>query len=489
MLLSFSEYPQLLPGSIYEPMIHLFLNDILRYTMKLLQVIFLGVNFMTAFCSGSNQSPNIILLLADDLGYSDLSCYGSQDVKTPNIDKLASKGMMFTHFYAGSAVCSPSRASLLTGRFSLRAGVYSWIDPSQNMHLRREEQTIAEVLQSKGFDTAHIGKWHLGYQLEKNSGNQPNPGDQGFDFWMATGNNANPSHQNPNNFVKNGVAVGETKGYSCQLVVDEAIQWLQNRTSKKSPFYLNLWFHEPHAKVAAPARFRNRHLDKNNPDYYGCIENMDYEIGRLMSKVKEIGVQDNTAIIFTSDNGSYMKGSNGSLTGRKTQLWEGGIREPGIFIWPGKIRQGTQSSQPAGVVDILPTICEIVGVATPVDRVIDGASLIPAFYGNEINRRTPLYWFYNPSRPVCVIRENEFCLVADPTIELPKGNMFKESYIGDIKKSKLTNFRLYNLKEDPEQKRDLSILLPDKLNSMKAKMLKTHLSVMAEAHDWRKNPF
>ena len=267
----------------------------------------------------------------------------------------------------------------MTGRFCVRAGVYSWIHTSHKMHLRREEVTVAEQLKGVGYSTAHVGKWHLGYDLEKGAGDGPNPGDHGFDHWMATGNNATPSHHNPDNFVRNGKAMGKTPGYSCQIVADEAIDWLDNGRDKSRPFYLNIWFHEPHMKVAAPAKYRNRHLKTKRPDYYGCIENMDAAVGRLMAKLDAMGVRDNTFVLFTSDNGSYMPGSAGNLTGRKTTLWEGGIREPGIIRWPGKVKAGSVTDVPAGLVDILPTVSEVAGVAAPKDRVIDGVSLIPLF--------------------------------------------------------------------------------------------------------------
>ena len=160
------------------------------------------------------EKPNVIILLADDLGYRDLSCYGSVQVHTPAIDKLANEGIRYTDFYAGSAVCSPSRASLLTGRFAVRTGVYSWIHPSQKMHLPLHEITIAEILKESGYSTAHFGKWHLGDNLIEDSGPRPNPKDQGFDYWIATANNASPSHKEPDNFVRNGKAVGRTDGYS-----------------------------------------------------------------------------------------------------------------------------------------------------------------------------------------------------------------------------------------------------------------------------------
>ncbi|MFG0296049.1 MAG: sulfatase-like hydrolase/transferase, partial [Maioricimonas sp. JB045] len=220
--------------------------------------------------SADDARPNVVMLLADDLGYADLSCFDSPEVKTPALDGLAAEGAKFTHFYAGSAVCSPSRAGLLTGRFPVRASVYSWIHTSHNMHLRVEETTIAEVLKQAGYDTAHVGKWHLSYDLEDGSGPNPDPGDHGFDHWLATGNNAEPSHRNPNNFVRNGKALGEVPGYSCQIVADEAIGWLKGRSEPSRPFFLNVWFHEPHRKVAAPEELAARHADTKNPHYYGC---------------------------------------------------------------------------------------------------------------------------------------------------------------------------------------------------------------------------
>jgi arylsulfatase A len=433
----------------------------------------------------AESKPNILLMMADDLGYSDLSCYGSQENKTPELDRLAAQGVRFTDFYASSGVCSPSRAALLSGRFSVRAGVYSWVHMSQKMHLRREELTIAELMKSVGYDTAHVGKWHLGYDLEKGSGPGPNPGDQGFDHWMATGNNAIPSHRNPNNFVKNGVGLGGVAGYSCQIVAEEAIGWLDSRSDSGNPFFLNVWFHEPHAKVAAPPELADRHRKTSRPEYYGCIENMDLAVGRLLEKLEDMGQVNETLVIFTSDNGSYMKGSNDPLRGRKTQLWEGGIREPGIIRWPGMIKSGQVSQEPAGHVDLLPTLCEVAGAKLPTDRVLDGVSLLPLFGGGELQRSKPLYWFYNPSRPVCVIRDGDWCLTADPTIELPRGNMFKESYIGQIKATGLTNHKLYNLREDVSQSIDQAESHPKLFERLKATMLGLHDEVVKEAFDWR----
>jgi arylsulfatase A len=434
-----------------------------------------------------NKRPNIVILLADDLGYADLSCYGSKEVQTPVLDKLAKDGMRFTGFYAASAVCSPSRAALMTGRFSVRAGVYSWIHTSHKMHLHQNEITIAELLKQKGYKTAHMGKWHLGYDLVDGLGKGPTPKDHGFDHWLATGNNAEPSHHNPNNFVRNGKAVGETKGYSSGLVANEAIAWLEKNADGKQPFFLNLWFHEPHVPTAAPPELTNRHSKTVSPSYYGSIENMDANIGRVLSKLDAMNLTSNTLVIFMSDNGSVhgKEGSNGIFKEGKTTLWEGGIRVPGIMRWPKHIKPGSVDKTPAGVVDILPTVCAVTGTSLPKDRTIDGVSLINLFNGKPLIRNKPLYWFYSPSRPVCVTREGNWSLIADPELDIPKKNLFNEEWIALIKKSGLINFRLYNLEKDPGQQTDVAAANSKKFEAMKKNMIDLHREVVAEAIDWR----
>ena len=441
---------------------------------------------LTSWSLTAATQPNIVIMLADDLGAGDLSCYGSPENKTPHLDQLAKDGLQFSDFYAASAVCSPSRAALQTGRFSVRAGVYSWVATSQKMHLRVEETTIAELLKAAGYATAHIGKWHLGYGLTDDVSG-PDPGDHGYDHWLATGNNAQPSHHNPNNFVRNGKALGEVKGYSCQIVADEAIKWLDQHRNKKKPFFLNICFHEPHQRVASPPELAARHPDVKQPEYYGCIENMDDAAGRILKKLNALSEVDNTLVIFTSDNGSYRtdRANNRNLKGRKTQLWEGGIRAPGIIRWPDRIKPGTRSDVPAGLVDLLPSACAAAGVPLPKNVTLDGTSLLPLFATGTLDRPKPLYWFYNPSRPVCVIRDGDWCLLADPEIDLPRQNMFLERFIGDIKKTDLKNYRLHNLRTDAAQEIDLSEKEPDRFAKMKAQMLKLHRDVMDEAFDWR----
>ncbi len=450
-----------------------------------------SAGIMASSCQDSSRNkeplPNIIILLADDLGYGDLGCYGSKTVNTPVLDKMAADGIRFTDFYAGSAVSSPSRAALMTGRFPLRVGIYTWINQSNKMHLHRNEITIPELLKTNGYSTAHFGKWHLSNDFQlRDSSCHGTPAHHGFDYWLATGNNANPSHHNPDNFIRNGRNTGVIEGYSSHIVVDDAILWLENNYNPSKPFFINCWFHEPHKNVAAPHELCGKYKHTKHPDYYGCIENMDLAIGRLLDKIESMRLSESTIIIFMSDNGSYLDdGNNDPLSGKKATLWEGGIRVPGIISWKGKIKSGLIEATPAGVVDILPTLCELSGTRLPEDRVIDGESLVPLMTGKMIKRNKPLYWFYSPARPVCVIRDGNWCLVSDPVLDIPVINRFNEEWIGMIKETELTNFRLYNLREDIKQENDVSQQNMKILESLKRKMIDLHNEIIEEAIDWR----
>ncbi|MBT8045974.1 MAG: sulfatase-like hydrolase/transferase, partial [Pontiella sp.] len=259
------------------------------------------------------ERPNIVMLLADDLGYGDLGCYAGP-VKTPALDELAARGVRFTDFYSGAAVCSPSRAVLLTGRHHIRTGVYSWIEnKSQRSHLLEREITLAEVLKSAGYSTAHFGKWHLG--LPNETMDKPTPADHGFDYWFATENNAKPSHRDPINFIRNGEQVGRLEGYSCQLVVDEALQWMEKRPDQTRPFFINLWFHEPHRPLAAPDELTKRYGDAESElaVYSGTIDHTDRAIARLLERLQAEGIAADTLIIYASDNGSTQQERTGGL--------------------------------------------------------------------------------------------------------------------------------------------------------------------------------
>jgi arylsulfatase A len=272
------------------------------------------------------------------------------------------------------------------------------------------------------------------------------------------------------------------------LVADEAITWLDHQRDTNKPFFLNVWFHEPHAPIAAPADIVGGYgkLKDRSAIYSGTIDNTDRAIARLLKKLREIAPREDTLIIYASDNGSYREDRTGVLRGRKGLNWEGGIRVPGIFNWPGKIAAGRVASEPAGLVDVLPTVCGLLGLAKPEGVHLDGSDLASLLTGKgrPFVRHQPLFWHLQKSRPIVAIRDGDYSLVADPDYEISKSNMFQESWIPLVKKGGYTNFQLFNLKKDPGQTTDLAKRNPKLLAQMKAQLLKINASVMADGADW-----
>lgn len=432
------------------------------------------------------ERPNVVMLLSDDLGVGDIGCYDGP-VKTPTLDKLAASGARFRQFYSGAAVCSPSRATLLTGRHHIRTGVYSWIyNETQKSHLLEREVTLPELLKKEGYATAHFGKWHLGLPTQKHK--KPTPAEHGFDYWFATDNNAMPSHKNPHNFIRNGTPVGKLEGYSCQLLVDEAIHWLDDHESSDKPFFLNVWFHEPHRPIAAPDAIVSKYgkLDDKAAIYSGTIDNTDQAIARLLKKLEEVDMDKNTLIIYASDNGSYRDDRTGGLRGKKGENWEGGIRVPGIFSWPGKINSSRTLEEPAGIVDILPTVCGLLGINKPEGIHLDGSDLSHYLLGksDSLQRHQAMFWHLQGSRPIVAMRDGDYSLVADPDYDLSKKNMFNEAWIPKIKIGKYKDFRLYNLIKDPKQEHDISAENPELLEQLKKKLLEINSSIMSDGPNW-----
>jgi arylsulfatase A len=489
---------------------------------------------------GTSQRPNVVILLADDLGSKDIGCYGGP-VKTPALDSLAAKGVKFTNFYSAAPVCSPARATLLTGRHHLRTGVYTVIqDHIHNMHLKQDEVTIAELLKENGYDTVHLGKWHLGTPFRGMK--KPWIDEHGFDYWFATDLNAAPSHHNPANFWRNREKVGEIKGYACQIVVDEAITWLDKKRDPDKPFFLNIWFHEPHAPLAAPPEIIKEYGELNDQAaiYSATIDNTDRAISRFVKHLETIGALENTVIIYTSDHGSYRHERNGNLSAGKGSLLEGGIRTPGIFYWPAGIKGGQVQDAPGAAMDILPTICGIADVKIPEGLHIDGTDLRPLLTntGNEFVRHQPLTWHSPLSQPVAVIREGKYSLVGYRSEEYPKDkeaitaviakmrvhlekhlgkelnpqqlmhecwnsplknpeynklrsefvmlNTFQERWTPMIKAGTggITRVSLFDLSKDPRQQKNLINQLPELAKRLQQSLLKINASVLEEAPIW-----
>ncbi len=453
-------------------------------------LLFLAVFLLAPISWAAPDKPNVLLILLDDAGWTDVGCFGSR-IQTPNIDRLASEGMRFPDCHSAAPNCSPSRAGLLTGRTPSRVGIYSYLPANHVMHLRSEEITLAELLKGAGYHTGHFGKWHLSELLS----DQPQPGDQGFDYSLGTDNNASPSHHNPNNFVRNGEKVGPMEGYSCQIVVDEATRWLDDlqEGGSKAPFFACVWFHEPHTPIASPPELVEKYqklypeLNKKAATYFANIENADIAVGRLLAKLDELGLAEDTLVYFTSDNGGLNDFSTEGLRGQKSHVWEGGHRVPGIYRWPGVIEPGSECQVAISGVDFLPTVCEIAGVELPQDRKIDGTSIRPLLAGNfdAFERQTPLYWFFYRLNPALAYREGDWVVIANTNdAQRPKAHQLTREDMPKIRDSLPVQFQLYNLKDDLAQQNDLAKSQPERLEELAKRATEMHREVMADGHFW-----
>lgn len=437
-------------------------------------------------------TPNIVVVLADDLGYGDIGCYGHDVIQTPHIDRFAAQGLRLTSCYSAHPNCSPARTGLMTGRTPFRVGVYNWIPMFSPMHVRRDEITVATLLRKAGYDTAHVGKWHLNGDF--NLPSQPQPSDHGFNHWFSTQNNALPNHRNPDNFVRNGKAAGPLEGYSAQLVAQEAVEWLRDGRDRAKPFFLFACFHEPHEPIASAKRFADLYTsrDPSLPAHHGNVTQLDDGFGQLLATLDELGVRENTFVFFTSDNGPaitgmHPHGSAGPLRDKKGAIYEGGIRVPGIVQWPGHVQAGSTSDIPVSGVDVLPTLCEIAGIEPPADRILDGASFLPVLNAMPITRERPLYWQFNRAKSDAkvAIRDGDWKLVAHLTEPGPnRGADITAEEIQRIKSAELTNFELYNLQEDIAESKNLVSLRADVFDRLKPKMESIYAEVKAAAPTW-----
>ncbi len=473
-----------------------------RTLSTLILLLSLGTNTLSdpparPAASDSSELPNILIILCDDLGYGDLACYGHPAIKTPRLDRLATEGLRLTACYSASPVCSPSRAGLLTGRNPNRFGIYDWIPGGHPMHLGVGEVTIAQQLQRAGYATGHFGKWHCNGKF--NTPAQPQPGDQGFDHWFSTQNNAGPSHLNPGNFVRNGTPVGPTRGYSCQVVTDEAIRWLREPSRTGTPFFAYVCFHETHEPIASPPELAARYPQAANAEqalYYANVANVDRAVERLLAALDELGQAKRTFVLFTSDNGpetllrygpngARCYGSPGPLRGMKLHLYEGGIRVPGIIRWPGHVQPGQVSDTPVCSLDLMPTLCNLAGITPATDRQLDGTNILPLLEGRPITRTKPLFWFYGMAlgEPKAAMRDGDWKLLAHWDVEQTLTTVTPEAARA-IKKAKLTDFELYNLREDIAEKRNLAADQPQRVQAM-AEVLRGFVSeVQHECPVW-----
>ena len=447
---------------------------------------------------GGAGQPNIVVVLCDDLGYGDIECYGHPHIKTPNLNKLATEGIRFTDFYSAAPVCSPARVGLLTGRSPNRAGVFNFIPGGRNIYMRSSEITVAQLLKKAGYATCMSGKWHCNGKF--NSAKQPQPDSAGFDHWFGTQNNASPSHKNPDNFVRNGKKVGEMEGYSCQLVVDEAATWLtaQQEKSPEQPFFMYVAFHEPHEPIASPddlvQHYSPMAKNENEAQYFANVANVDVAVGRLMATLKELDVDNNTLVIFTSDNGPetlnrYKRAKNSfgratPLRGMKLWTTDAGFRVAGIMRWPDRIKAGQVVSHPVSSLDFLPTFCKLADTEPPADLVLDGTSFLPALENKAPERSKPLIWiFYNALNERRVaMRDGDWKIMA-------KLNIGKQTHVtseneAKVKAAKMSDFQIFNISQDVGESNDLSATKPEKLAELTERLRTHYQELLNGSHIW-----
>jgi len=455
------------------------------------------------------EQPNIIIFLADDLGYGDLGCYGNPIIQTPNIDKFASEGVLMTDFHSGGTVCSPSRAALLTGRNPYRSGFF--YIASQNTYLQDEEITIAELLQNAGYETSFWGKWHLSGLEQPGT---PGPSEQGFDHWLGTTLNAFEGPENPKKFMHNGKPQGEMEGWYCDIIVDKASRWLESERDEDKPFFMYVSSHEPHTPIAPPEQYRSlyendsidaleekvrygqvtrpeKDISRNKSSYYGTVTHLDAAFGRLMKKLDDLDLSENTIVIFTSDNGpespvsieeslglwdddlrDFCFGTPGEFRGMKRFPYEGGHRVPGVIRYPGVIPPGSESNVLFNGTDFLPTLANLVGVEIPNDRPIDGVDAFDAFLNKEVDRAMPSIWFY-PNHEDCYFRM--------PQMAMRTGRFTLIGYLPEtddpyglrkwIAENEPERFELYDIVADPAQEYDISAQHPAVLALAKEEMI------------------
>lgn len=423
----------------------------------------------------NQDKPNIIFIMADDMGYGDLGSYGQEVIKTPHIDRLAISGMRFTQHYAGSTVCAPSRCALMTGYHMGHAEIRGngQVEPSGQQPISDQTVTVAEILKKAGYQTGMVGKWGLGSDF--NSGD---PLKQGFDFYYGYLDQVlahnyfpeflirNGEREYLNNEVKyldttlwhKGLGSYSTKrlSYSHDLMAEEALDFI--RTRKSAPFFLYVPFTIPHDNGEQPIGERQEvpdygiYADEDWPSehkgYAAMITRMDKDIGRITDLLEELNLLSNTIVFFTSDNGpvpnrDYTEffNSNGAFRGGKRQLYEGGIRVPMIVSWKGQIESGTQSDHISAFWDFLPTACDLAGIETPSG--IDGISMLPVLRGQEEETHESLYWEFIEAGGAQALRKGKWKLVRNQVISQPPGTI-----------------ELYNLEEDPGERNNVAADYP-----------------------------
>ena len=414
------------------------------------------VLYSTKSEAADQQRPNFVIILADDMGYGDASCYPDSWLSTPNLDSLAEQGMRFTDFHSSGAVCSPTRAGLMTGRYQQRAGIPGVVfaDPKQNRHhgLHDHEVTFSKLLKGAGYQTAVLGKWHLGYRKKFN------PLHHKFDQFRGyvSGNVCFISHCDRMGTADwwNGLVLAPEEGYTTHLVTKHAVNFIKQ--NKDKPFCLYVAHEAVHSPYQGPndkpvrgigkGRIKENERKDIKAAYREMMTEMDKGIGEVVATLKEQGIAENTLVFFFSDNGANRNGSNGKLRGFKGSLWEGGHRVPAVAWWPGKIKPGSVTHEPAISIDLMPTMLDLANVELPKSHKLDGVSLAPVLLEGKQLKQRSLYWGYNNKSAV---RHGPWKLLV--------GEKGQGGRIG-----------LYNLAEDISEKNNLAKQYPERVKQLQS---------------------
>ena len=412
----------------------------------------------------SSSRPNIIFILADDLGYGDLGCYGQDVIETPNLDRMGGQGMRFTDFYAGSTVCAPSRSCLLTG---LHTGHTYMRGNGKDVWLRDDPQdiTVARLLKNAGYSTAMIGKSSTSCGVPDDLGH---PNKKGFDHFFGVLSHWQAHFYYPETVYRDGEAI-ELKDnhshhgeYYCHdLYLQDALGWIEEQSKQDDPFFMLYSAHIPHASlVVEPDRWKEMYEDKIEDDrkvpqrhysgtdaakaeFAGMVSRLDWEVGRIIRKLQSLGIDENTIVMFASDNGAMNEGghleddfnSSGPLRGIKRELYEGGIRSPFIVRWPGRIEAGTVSHHVSTFWDFLPTACELAGARAPGD--VDGISFLPTLMGDKEgqDKHDYLYWEFHERRGRRAVRIGDYKAIQYDVNRDPDGPVEVYNVAKDIDES------------------------------------------------------
>ena len=432
------------------------------------------------------KQPNFVIIFTDDQGYSDVGCFGARGFQTPNLDRMAAEGMRFTDFYVSQAVCSASRASLLTGCYNMRVSIQGALGPAAKVGLHPEEQTIAEVLKKKEYATAIFGKWHLGHHTEFL------PLQQGFDEYLGlpysndmwpvdfdgipfTEKNEGQIHRKANypplHLIDGNETADEIRTLDDQATLttrytERAVRFIER--NKNKPFFLYVPHSMPHVPLGVSDKFRG----KSEQGMYGdVIMEIDWSVGQILQTLEKHGLAENTFVVFTSDNGPWLNfgnhgGSARQLREGKGTMWEGGARVPCIMRWPGLIQAGTICRKMAATIDLLPTIAEIAGAPLP-DRPIDGVNILPLLKGEKNANPRDRYFYYYGEQLRCV-RKGKWKLHFPHEYRSYEGvEPGNDGFPGPYATGK-TGLELYDLENDIGETTDVTDQHPDVVERLQA---------------------